>query len=176
MDTMNINIVYWTHFQYNDWHIHLAATSKGLCFVNSPNQSFDLLNTWVHKHYPAHQLVRDDEFMQRYTAQLEEYFQGVRREFTFPLDLQGTSFQQSVWQALHTIPHGETNSYTGIADAIGKPNAVRAVGTAIGANPVLIIVPCHRVIGKNGTLTGYRGGLEAKAGLLQLEGITVGVK
>lgn len=176
MDTLHTNSVYWTHFHYNDWHMHLAATSNGLCYVNSPNQSFEPLAAWVHKYYPPHELVQDDEIMQPYMIQLQEYFQGVRKEFTFPVDLQGTPFQQSVWQALHTIPHGHTDSYTGIACAIGKPQAVRAVGTAIGANPVLIVVPCHRVIGKNGTLTGYRGGLDAKQGLLQLEGTAAGVK
>jgi len=94
---------------------------------------------------------------------------GQRKNFTAAITLHGTAFQQSVWQALLEIPHGETVSYSDIAERIGNPKAVRAVGTAIGANPMLIIVPCHRVIGKNGSLTGFRGGLEMKIQLLDLE-------
>ncbi len=91
-------------------------------------------------------------------------------QFTCPLDLHGTPFQVAVWQALVRIPYGETRSYAEIAQAIDRPRAVRAVGAANGANPVAIIVPCHRVIGSNGTLTGYGGGLPAKRWLLSLEG------
>ena len=98
-----------------------------------------------------------------------EFLDGQRKEFTAATALHGTPFQQSVWQALLEIPFGETVSYSTIAERIGNPKAVRAVGTAIGANPMLIIVPCHRVIGKNGSLTGFRGGLEMKAHLLNLE-------
>lgn len=101
--------------------------------------------------------------------QLEEYFTGQRTEFCLPLAAKGTLFQQSVWQALGKIPYGETWSYQQLAEAIGNPKAVRAVGLANGKNPLSIIVPCHRVIGKNGKLTGYAGGIERKAGLLKLE-------
>ena len=102
-------------------------------------------------------------------AQLAEYFDGVRSEFTVPLDLNGTLFQLSVWRALLQIPYGETNSYGGIAAAIGKPKAVRAVGGANHNNPVSLIVPCHRVIGSDGSLTGYGGGLHRKRWLLDHE-------
>ena len=101
--------------------------------------------------------------------QLREYFAGERREFTVPLDFGGTDFQNQVWQALLSIPFGETRTYTEIALQIGKPAAVRAVGAANGRNPISIIAPCHRVIGSNGQLTGFAGGLEAKAHLLALE-------
>ncbi|EXJ12801.1 methylated-DNA--[protein]-cysteine S-methyltransferase [Nitrincola nitratireducens] len=101
--------------------------------------------------------------------QLDEYFAGKRTSFTLPLAAKGTVFQQSVWQALCEIPYGETWSYQQIADAIGNPKAVRAVGLANGKNPISIIVPCHRVIGKSGKLTGYAGGLSRKASLLELE-------
>ncbi|MEL7290367.1 MAG: methylated-DNA--[protein]-cysteine S-methyltransferase [Pseudomonadota bacterium] len=101
--------------------------------------------------------------------ELQEYFTGQRRVFTLPLAAVGTPFQQQVWQALTQIPFGQTWSYQQIADAIGKPKAVRAVGMANGKNPISIIVPCHRVIGKNGKLTGYAGGVERKAKLLALE-------
>jgi O-6-methylguanine DNA methyltransferase len=101
--------------------------------------------------------------------QLEAYFAGRLRNFDLPLDLQGTPFQLSVWRRLVDIPYGETRSYRDIAAAIGKPTAVRAVGAANGANPVAIVVPCHRVIGANGKLVGYGGGLHWKQRLLELE-------
>ena len=101
--------------------------------------------------------------------QLEEYFAGKRRRFTVKLDPAGTPFQNQVWDALRTIPFGETRSYGEIADQIGRRKAVRAVGAANGRNPLSIIVPCHRVIGADGNLTGFAGGLKVKARLLALE-------
>jgi methylated-DNA-[protein]-cysteine S-methyltransferase len=102
-------------------------------------------------------------------AQLHEYFRGERHEFDLELDMVGTAFQRRVWEALLTIPYGETRTYGEIAGQIGAPGASRAVGLANGHNPVGIIVPCHRVIGANGSLTGYGGGLERKKRLLGLE-------
>ncbi len=103
-------------------------------------------------------------------AQLREYFAGTRRTFSLHLHPKGTDFQKSVWQALQRIPYGETRSYADLAAAIGRPTAVRAVGLANGANPLPIVIPCHRVIGKDGSLTGYGGGLAVKEALLRLEG------
>ena len=105
--------------------------------------------------------------------QLLAYFAGELRQFSVPLDFRGTDFQKSVWQALLTIPFGETRSYAAIARQIGKPAAVRAVGTANGRNPISIIAPCHRVIGSNGALTGFAGGLDVKDYLLRLEEIGI---
>jgi methylated-DNA-[protein]-cysteine S-methyltransferase len=102
--------------------------------------------------------------------QLEEYFAGTRKAFDLPLDFAGTGFQQKVWRALLTIPFGETRSYAQIAKQIGQPTAARAVGAANGRNPIPIIAPCHRVIGSDGDLTGFGGGLPIKARLLTLEG------
>ncbi|ANF84981.1 cysteine methyltransferase [Pseudomonas antarctica] len=102
--------------------------------------------------------------------QLKEYFAGTRHQFELELDFTGTEFQKQVWQALLTIPFGETRSYSQIAQQIGNPKAVRAVGAANGRNPISIIAPCHRVIGASGGLTGFAGGLEAKQYLLALEG------
>ena len=102
--------------------------------------------------------------------QLREYFAGQRQVFSVPLDFGGTEFQNQVWQALLSIPFGETRTYTEIARQIGKPAAVRAVGAANGRNPISIIAPCHRVLGSTGNLTGFAGGLQAKAHLLALEG------
>src|SRR6476659_2261805 len=102
--------------------------------------------------------------------QLAEYFAGRRTEFALALDPSGTDFQRSVWDALRTIPFGETRSYAQIAKQIGKPAAVRAVGAANGRNPLSIVAPCHRVVGSNGALTGFAGGLDVKAHLLTFEG------
>lgn len=101
--------------------------------------------------------------------QLEGYFAGELKRFSVPLDFRGTPFQKRVWHALLTIPYGETRSYRDIATQLGNPKAVRAVGAANGRNPISIIAPCHRVIGASGTLTGFAGGLKAKAYLLDLE-------
>ncbi|MFE5324511.1 methylated-DNA--[protein]-cysteine S-methyltransferase [Paenibacillus sp. NPDC056579] len=165
------NTIYWAPFQNGSWTMHIAATEKGLCYVNSPFGPFSMMADWLQKHYPGCTLVRDDDRMQRYSDELTQYLQGASKHFELPLDLHGTPFQRSVWTALLDIPRGATCSYSDIAESIGKGNAVRAVGAAIGANPALMVVPCHRVIGKNGALTGYRGGMEVKAELLRLEGI-----
>lgn len=101
--------------------------------------------------------------------QLAEYFTGARQSFDLPLSPQGTEFQQRVWQALCDIPYGETRTYKQVAEAIGNPQASRAVGMANNRNPIMIIIPCHRVIGANGALTGYAGGLDMKDTLLKLE-------
>jgi len=101
--------------------------------------------------------------------QLQEYFSGNRQEFDLPLALEGTDFQLRVWRCLQTIPYGQTFSYLQLAEKIGNPKAVRAVGLANGANPIPIIIPCHRVIGSNGSLTGFGGGLPNKQKLLALE-------
>ena len=103
--------------------------------------------------------------------QLAEYFAGQRRDFDLAVEPQGTEFQRQVWHQLLEIPYGTTCSYQDIAQAIGRPQAVRAVGRANGTNPIPIVIPCHRVIGANGTLTGYGGGLDVKRQLLVLEGV-----
>ena len=140
----------------------VAATERGLCGLYfEEHRHFKGKEGW--RHDPKHPIV------QRAIKQLDEYFAGERSEFDLPLDLQGTPFQQTVWQQLLRIPHGETVSYGEHARAVGRPTAARAVGAAIGRNPVSIIVPCHRVVGSNGSLTDYAGGLERKQMLLELE-------
>ena len=110
-----------------------------------------------------------DDKTKSYLRELREYFDGKRREFTFPLDLRGTPFQVKCWRALLNIPYGETRSYADIARVVGRPQAYRAVGMANNRNPIAIVVPCHRVIGADGSLTGYGGGLERKRWLLAHE-------
>lgn len=113
---------------------------------------------------------RSDPVLASCSRQLSEYFAGVRQSFELPLGAHGTPFQQSVWAALLDIPYGEVRSYRDIARSINNKAAVRAVGAANGRNPLPIVVPCHRVIGSDGSLTGFAGGLETKTRLLQLEG------
>ncbi len=134
-----------------------------------------LLGVWFETHTtkPEDLGTQEDSFpiFQSVKEQLDRYFAGEAVQFDIPIAATGTPFQQSVWHALTTIPYGETWSYAQLADAIGNPKAVRAVGLANGKNPVSVIVPCHRVIGKNGKLTGYAGGIERKQRLLAIEGI-----
>lgn len=114
--------------------------------------------------------IQEETLVLRQTAdELEKYFSGKLKSFTVPVALHGTPFQRTVWQALREIPYGETRTYQQIAEDIGNPKACRAVGAANGRNPIWIIIPCHRVIGKDGGMTGYAGGLEAKGFLLELE-------
>jgi methylated-DNA-[protein]-cysteine S-methyltransferase len=124
-----------------------------------------------HRHGPASDALgaRDDAGLPAVREQLAAYFAGSLRVFDLPLAMCGTAFQQRVWAALREIPYGETTSYGQLAAAIGRPSAVRAVGLANGRNPVSIVVPCHRVVGAGGALTGYGGGVERKRALLDLE-------
>lgn len=113
--------------------------------------------------------LKETELIKKAKTQLQEYFSGRRKDFDLPLKPSGTAFQQAVWQALCSIPYGETRSYKDIASQIGNPKACRAVGMANNRNPIAIVVPCHRVIGANGKMVGYAGGLSVKEHLLQLE-------
>ena len=124
-----------------------------------------------HSHGVGTDGVRDDRLFTMAVKQLDEYFAGQRRDFDLEIGPTGTPFQRSVWRALQAIPYGTTCSYGELAAAIGRPRAVRAVGAANGQNPLPIVIPCHRVIGKRGDLTGFGGGLETKRRLLQLEGV-----
>jgi methylated-DNA-[protein]-cysteine S-methyltransferase len=159
-------MVEWTEVRVaDDLKIRLVATKLGLQMLQFP--PFEPI--------PALEPikgVRNDvnQWMMRAANELRAYFAGVLRVFTVPLDMQGTDFQLDVWNQLLKIPYGETRSYAQVAEAIGRPKAVRAVGAANGSNPVAIVVPCHRVIGSSGKLTGYGGGLPLKKRLLELEG------
>jgi methylated-DNA-[protein]-cysteine S-methyltransferase len=147
-----------------------ALSPLGLGRLTFPTEPFALCEAWAKRWIPEARLSYEKELLGEVAAQLNAYFEGSLHEFTLPVDLRGTAFQKEVWQALQGIGYGEIKSYAQLATIVGKPQAVRAVGTANGANPVPIIVPCHRVIGSNGALTGYAGGLPLKQQLLQLEG------
>lgn len=169
MKQMMAEAVYWTSLEESEQTIYIAATDEGLGFVGGWNGTWEEMSAWASAKYPGAALIRDDARLARYRDELAAYMQGERVALELRLAVRGTAFQQKVWEALLAIPYGETRTYSDIAAAIGSPAAVRAVGAAIGANPVLIAIPCHRVIGKNGFLTGFRGGLAMKEALLALE-------
>lgn len=162
-------MVYWTLLKHGNWNLYVAATTVGICYIGSQHAEFLELEKWTNKRLPNHILKEEADVLQPYLTELVDYLEGHRKDFSLPIDLHGTPFQQSVWKALQEIEYGQTVSYTDIAERIQRPSSVRAVGTAIGANPLLITVPCHRVIAKSGKLTGYRGGLDMKEQLLGLE-------
>jgi len=152
---------YYTHYQSPLGTILLQATEQGLSGAWFEQQTTmpDTLGEYT-EHHPI---------LEQASTELADYFAGTRTQFEVPLDVQGTAFQQQVWQMLQQIPFAQTWSYQQLAEAIDNPKAVRAVGLANGKNPVSIIVPCHRVIGKSGKLTGYAGGVARKQALLELE-------
>jgi methylated-DNA-[protein]-cysteine S-methyltransferase len=157
----------WTLFTVLDGlKLRLVASNLGLRAVQ-----FEPFGACQGERNDAHALLREA------ANQLQEYFGGRLRQFRIPLDILGTEFQKRVWRQLQEIPYGETRSYAQVAAATGNPAAVRAVGAANGRNPLAIVVPCHRVIGSAGKLTGYGGGLPLKKRLLELEGAwTMGLK
>lgn len=139
----------------------LAGNEDGLRLIRFPNR--------VRPGEPKANWRKDPEPLREAMSQLDAYFDGRRRSFDLKLALEGTPFQMSVWRALKEIPYGETLSYGELAEKIGRPGAARAVGGAVGKNPLPIVLPCHRVIGSNGSLTGFGGGLDRKKALLSLE-------
>ncbi|MNZ45520.1 Epoxyqueuosine reductase [compost metagenome] len=149
----------------------LVTSKQGLCHIEfgAYDGCSDFLNRWALRYYKGAQVVASKEALSAVTVQLEEYFAGKRQQFDLKLDLQGSEFQRKVWNALLTVPYAKTASYKDIAESIGQPKAVRAVGGANNKNPVPIVVPCHRIIGSNGALVGYGGGLSIKEKLLSLE-------
>ncbi len=148
----------------------LGANEEGITFIEfASNSGFDAQIASLKKRLKDEMLEGENEHIERLKMQLQEYFQGKRTSFDVNLVLTGTPFQKEVWKELMNIPFGETRSYKEQATAIGKPAAVRAVANANGDNLISIVIPCHRVIGSNGSLTGYGGGLENKKWLLDLE-------
>jgi len=143
--------------------LKLVASDKGLAAILWENDRPGRVRLGPMVEDARHPILVETE------RQLRDYFSGARQAFSVPLDFQGTAFQKQVWAALLAIPFGETRSYAEIARQLGRPTASRAVGAANGRNPISIIAPCHRVVGANGALTGFAGGLEAKALLLGLE-------
>jgi methylated-DNA-[protein]-cysteine S-methyltransferase len=150
-------------------NLTLFASEKGLFTLFLPVKGREITEALLRKKLPKIRFVRDDGRLREPVRQIEEYFRGKRTAFSVPLDLRGTDFQKKVWKAISGVPYGKTESYGGIAKRIRNSSATRAVGAACGANPVPILIPCHRIVGKNGSLTGFGGGLGMKEKLLELE-------
>ncbi|MFF2093506.1 methylated-DNA--[protein]-cysteine S-methyltransferase [Paenibacillus sp. NPDC058174] len=152
----------------------LLATERGVCRIIFPHEGLEDFRGWMQRIVPGSEPQQDAAVIKAtgIGEWLQSYFAGDEPEISnIPLDLIGTSFQQQVWNELGRVPYGETRTYGEIAAAVGRPQAVRAVGAANGANPIPVLLPCHRIIGANRKLTGFRGGLEMKRKLLDLEGI-----
>lgn len=165
--------LYWSSIATPIGEYTIIATESGVCWIGSPGASVDEGLFRIKRWIPTYRAVKDQQAvpLQLAIAEMQRYFARERVQFTCPLDLRGTPFQLLVWEQLCRIPYGETRTYGEIALAIGRPTASRAVGAANGANPIPLIVPCHRVIGSDGSLTGYAGGLANKSWLLSLEGV-----
>ncbi len=151
-------------------------TARGLACLTFPTDALEGCEAWIRTREQGTHVLRDHPILAALSVELTAYFECSLHQFSFPLDLRGTPFQLDVWHALGEIPYGEVRSYADIANTIGRPRAVRAVGMANHDNPVPIVVPCHRVIGSNRSLTGYGGGLDLKERLLQLEGVRLNMK
>ncbi|AEV95866.1 methylated-DNA--[protein]-cysteine S-methyltransferase [Pediococcus claussenii] len=157
---------YYTRIFANQSEYYLISTQKGLLFVGSPNA--DLKE--VEKFYPDIDLIESDEFNQDAATQIIDYLNGKRDNFNLKLDIEsGTKLQQEVWNNLQLIPRGTTVTYTELAKRVGHPDAVRAVASAVGKNPLMVVIPCHRVIRKDGSVGEYRGGSAMKRRLLAME-------
>lgn len=159
----------WSVLHHENWSLIAVKTEKGLCYIGSPGQTVEEVQEKLKKRFPSPEIAENHSSLKPYVEELKAYFSGSIQSFRLPVDVQGSAFQLEVWEALKLIPYGKTVSYSEIAALINRPSAVRAVGGAIGANPVMIYIPCHRVIGKNGSITGFRGGLELKQFLMDHE-------
>ncbi len=158
------------HYDSPCGRLVLASFADRLCLCDWSDNPFAERNRRrIEKYLKATSKTETTSVLEETKRQLDEYFAGKRKAFDIQLCLVGTDFQHKVWNALRSIPYGSTKSYKDIAQCIGKPKAVRAVAGAIGANAISILIPCHRVIGSDHSLTGYAGGLEAKRGLLGME-------
>lgn len=165
-------IVNFTHIETPIGTVIACAADKGICMLEfSDRKILDKELRDISKSLNADLVEEENKYFEPLRNQLTEYFQGTLKKFDIPLIMIGTDFQKTVWSQLRKIPYGTTVSYLKEAEAINKPSAVRAVANANGCNKISIIIPCHRVIGSNGTLTGYGGGLWRKEKLLKLEGV-----
>ena len=165
-------MIFWSELSTPLGTFGFASSECGLLTLLLPNAVGERDRS-IRKLAPGAQIIDDDGPNAEAVRQVREYLDGERTAFDLPLDQRGSEFQIAVWKAVYAVPWGQTTSYGEIARRIGFPDAARAVGAANGANPHPIIVPCHRIIGSDGSLTGYGGGLELKRQLLALEGVPV---
>ena len=162
--------IVWAAMKSRFGTLRVAATSHGVCKIAMGKETAQDFMGWIERYVgPGPRQPERSGLVALALGQIAEYLNGTRHEFDLPLDLRGTEFQRRVWSAVAGIPYGQRRTYAQVAQAIGKPLAVRAVGAANGANPLPLIVPCHRVLGSDGSLTGYGGGLDVKRKLLEME-------
>ena len=164
-------VVFFATFGIADLAFDAVLTEHGLARLVFSTDERVARTAWIKRWAPQARIVHDLQPFQPLIDQLDAYFAGTQPAFTIPLDLRGTPFQLQVWQALLQIPYGQTCTYGQLAHMLGRPQAARAVGAANGANPVSILVPCHRLVSSQGTLISYGGGVAMKQRLLSLEGV-----
>ncbi len=165
--------VFCTSFDSRIGHIYIASTEKGLCKVSIPKETKKDFFKWLENHFEIDAVNDNKSRNKEYIDQINRYLNGKLVEFTLPIDLIGTPFQLRVWKKLTQIPYGTTTTYSQLAKRVGVPKGFQAVGRANGANPLPIIIPCHRVIGSDGSLIGYSSGVKTKEFLLRLEGAII---
>jgi len=163
-------MLYCTSFESIIGVIYIASSEKGVCKISLTHASADEFRTWIKRHFPEHEIVDSRQQNKEAIEQIRLYLARKLRKFDLEIDMIGTEFQKKVWRETMKIPYGETVTYSMLARRIHRPNSQRAVGNALGANPLPIIVPCHRVIASDGSLGGYTGGIKIKEFLLGLEG------
>jgi len=162
--------IVWASMRSHLGVIRVATTPRGVCKITLGKETAEDFLRWLERHVgSAPRKPERSALVALALNQIAEYLQGQRHEFDLPLDLRGTEFQRRVWAAVASIPYGQTRTYAQVAQIIGQFKAVRAVGAANGANPLPLVVPCHRVLGSDGSLTGYGGGLDVKRKLLEME-------
>ncbi|MBY0223539.1 methylated-DNA--[protein]-cysteine S-methyltransferase [Sporosarcina aquimarina] len=163
-------MVYWTSFDVEGWNVTMAATERGLLYVGLAEDAEEKMKSWLTKQYGAGEVKENADRLSEYADEVRSYLSGEVQDFTCSVDWSGTPFQNKVWKALQDIPYGQLVTYSDIAEIIGHPSAIRAAASAIGKNPLLLVIPCHRVIAKNGSLSGYRDGQQLKGRLIRMEG------
>jgi methylated-DNA-[protein]-cysteine S-methyltransferase len=162
--------ILWTSFESPIGIVFVASTERGLCKVVLPGEGEKRFFRWIERTFPQSALVESSREGKAVVSQLLEYFKNKREKFDVALDFHGSDYNVRVWKELVKIPYGTTISYKQLAKRVGTPTAYQTVGHANGMNPIPIIVPCHRVIGSDGSMTGYGGGIKTKEYLLKLEG------
>lgn len=160
----------WSTVSTQVGELHVATSKLGVCRVALPNERRGEFLSWLDRHAEGGALIEDHKAHEELGGQLRKYFNRDLTRFTVPIDLIGTEFQVQVWKELVSIPYGTTITYGELAKRVGRPQGAQSVGGANGANPVPIIVPCHRVVGSDESMTGYGGGIAMKEFLLRLEG------
>lgn len=161
--------IFYTLMDSSIGRLVIASTDRGLIRIMLPGEKNSDSIARLQEAYTSEALVEDCDKNKNAVKQLREYFEGTRTVFTLALELRGTEFQKSVWRTVARVPYGQTKSYGDIAREIAKPKACRAVGAANGANPIPIVIPCHRIIGSDGSMTGFGGGIPLKEKLLRME-------